>query len=209
MVKHNNQVPNIHCKKKWHDSTRGPLKVKLALNQAQKKKSRRMKRAAKAAAIAPRPLQRLRPVVRSQTQRYSAKTRLGRGFTLAEIKAAGLTAAYARTVGIAVDHRRTNRSVEGMDANVARLTEYTSKLIVFPKKRGVIKSGDSSKEETAAATQFSGDILPIAKASSEIVMEEVTEEMKANVAYTMMRLARKETKIEGYRIAVENRKKKD
>ena len=185
MVKHNNQIPNVHCKKKWHDSTRGPLKVKLALNQAQKKKSRRMKRAAKAAAIAPRPLQRLRPVVRSQTQRYSAKTRLGRGFTLAEIKAAGLTAAYARTVGIAVDHRRTNRSVEGMDANVARLTEYTSKLIVFPKKRGVIKSGDSSKEETAAATQFAGDILPIAKASTGIVMEEVTEEMKANVAYTI------------------------
>uniref|UniRef100_A0A7S3PYZ7 60S ribosomal protein L13 n=1 Tax=Chaetoceros debilis TaxID=122233 RepID=A0A7S3PYZ7_9STRA len=209
MVKHNNQIPNVHCKKKWHDSTRGPLKVKLALNQAQKKKSRRMKRAAKAAAIAPRPLQRLRPVVRSQTQRYSAKTRLGRGFTLAEIKAAGLTAAYARTVGIAVDHRRTNRSVEGMDANVARLTEYTSKLIVFPKKRGVIKSGDSSKEETAAATQFAGDILPIAKASTGIVMEEVTEEMKANVAYTMMRLARQETKVEGYRIAVEARKKKD
>jgi large subunit ribosomal protein L13e len=209
MVKHNNQIPNVHCKKKWHDSTRGPLKVKLALNQAQKKKSRRMKRAAKAAAIAPRPLQRLRPVVRSQTQRYSAKTRLGRGFTLAEIKAAGLTAAYARTVGITVDHRRTNRSVEGMDANVARLTEYTSKLIVFPKKRGVIKSGDSSKEETAAATQFSGDILPIVKASTGIVMEEVTEEMKANVAYTMMRLARQETKVEGYRIAVENRNKKD
>eukprot|EP01083_Nonionella_stella_P092459 258857_1 len=209
MVKHNNQIPNVHCKKKWHDSTRGPLKVKLALNQAQKKKSRRMKRAAKAAAIAPRPLQRLRPVVRSQTQRYSAKTRLGRGFTLAEIKAAGLTAAYARTVGITVDHRRTNRSVEGMDANVARLTEYTSKLIVFPKKRGVIKSGDSSKEETAAATQFSGDILPIVKASTGIVMEEVTEEMKANVAYTMMRLARQETKVEGYRVAIENRKKKD
>merc|ERR1712127_308450 len=101
-----------------------------------KKKSRRLRRSAKAAAIAPRPLQLLRPAVHCQTQRYSSKTRLGRGFTLAELKAAGLTAAYARTVGIAVDARRTNRSVEGLNANVARLNEYKSKLIVFPKRRG-------------------------------------------------------------------------
>ncbi len=208
MVKHNNIIPNIHCKKKWHDSTRGPLKVKLALNKASKKKSRRLARAAKAAAIAPRPLDLLRPAVRGQTQRYSAKVRLGRGFTLAEIKAAGLTAAYARTIGIAVDHRRSNRSVEGMEANVARLNEYKSKLIVFPKRRGSIKAGDASKEETSAATQLTGKLMPIAKAADEIVMEEVTEEMKANVAYTQMRLARAETRVEGYRIAVENAKEK-
>mmetsp|Transcript_7481 Transcript_7481/g.8614 ORF Transcript_7481/g.8614 Transcript_7481/m.8614 type:complete len:210 (-) Transcript_7481:50-679(-) len=208
MVKHNNIIPNIHCKKKWHDSTRGPLGVKLALNKASKKKSRRLARAAKAAAIAPRPLDLLRPAVRGQTQRYSAKVRLGRGFSLAEIKAAGLTAAYARTIGIAVDHRRTNRSVEGMEANVARLTEYKSKLIVFPKRRGSIKAGDASKEETSAATQLTGKLMPLAKAADEIVMEDVTEEMKANVAFTQMRIARAETRVEGYRVSVEKRKEK-
>jgi large subunit ribosomal protein L13e len=202
MVKHNNVVPNIHCKKKWHNSTRGPLKVKLSLDQASKKKTRRLARAAKAAAIAPRPLQLLRPVVSAQTQRYSSKVRLGRGFTFAELKAVDLTASYARTVGIAVDHRRTNRSVEAMERNVARLTEYKSKLVVIPR-------GAAGKEEAAAATQPTGILIPISKPVSGIVMEEVTAEMKANVAYTQMRLARQETKVTGYRISVVNRKKKD
>jgi large subunit ribosomal protein L13e len=206
MVKHNNQVPNIHCKKKYAESSRGPLKVRLALNQAGKKKSRRLARAAKAAKIAPRPLQLLRPAVHCPTQRYSAKVRLGRGFSLQELKAAGLTAAYARTVGIAVDLRRTNRSVESLNANVARLNEYKSKLIVFPKRRGVIKAGDASKAETAAAVQQMS-VLPLAKASNEIVMGEVTAEMKNTVSYTVMRVASKENKVAGVRIAAANRKK--
>ena len=152
MVKHNNVIPNIHNKKKYLESSRGPLKVRLSLDQATKKKSRRLTRAAKAARIAPRPLSLLRPAVQSQTQRYSSKTRLGRGFTLQEIKAAGLTPRYARTVGIAVDHRRINRSEEGLKRNVDRLTEYKLKLIVFFRRRGVLKSGDSSAAETNAAT---------------------------------------------------------
>mmetsp|Transcript_1695 Transcript_1695/g.2434 ORF Transcript_1695/g.2434 Transcript_1695/m.2434 type:complete len:209 (+) Transcript_1695:192-818(+) len=207
MVKHNNIIPNIHCKKKYLASSRGPLKVKLALNQASKKKSRRLARAAKAAKIAPRPLQLLRPAVHCPTQRYSSKVRLGKGFSLQELKAAGLTAAYARTVGIAVDHRRINRSVESLDANVARLNEYKSKLIVFPKRRGQIKAGDSSKEETTGATQLVGGVLPLSKPSDEIVMSEVTDEMKATKAFTQMRVARKETKVTGYRASVANRKK--
>merc|ERR1739844_789402 len=204
MGKHNNIIPNIHGKKKWLESSRGPIKAKLSLDQATKKKSRRLARQAKAAAIAPRPLQLLRPAVRCQTQRYSAKTRLGKGFTLAELKGAGLTAAYARTIGIAVDTRRTNRSAEGLNANIARLTEYKNKLIVFPKRRGIVKAGDSSKEETAAAVQTA--VMGLEKAASEIEMAEVTDEMKANKAFTTMRLARKESKVAGYRIAVENRK---
>jgi len=34
------------------------------------------------------------------------KVRTGRGFTFTELKEAGLSAKFARTVGIAVDHRR-------------------------------------------------------------------------------------------------------
>ena len=37
---------------------------------------------------------------------YNLKKRAGRGFTLEEIKAAGLSKSFARSVGIAVDHRR-------------------------------------------------------------------------------------------------------
>lgn len=183
--------------------------MKLALNQASKKKTRRLARAAKAAKIAPRPLQLLRPVVHCPTQKYSAKVRLGRGFTLEEIKAAGLTAAYARTVGIAVDHRRQNHSEESLTVNVARLTEYKAKLIVFPKRRGVLKAGDASKEETKAAVQFSGTILPLPKSSTEIVVADITDEMKESKAFTEMRIARWENKVAGHRVKAQNKKKND
>lgn len=207
MVKHNNVIPNIHCSKKYCESSRGPLKVRLTLNQAGKKKSRRLARAAKAAAIAPRPLQLLRPAVHCPTQRYSAKVRLGKGFTIEELKAAGLTARYARTVGIAVDHRRTNKSRDSLNANVARLEEYKSKLIVFPKKRlSKVKNGDSSAEDCKAATQFKGTVLPLAKPSNEVVMADVPSQEVS--AFTQMRVARQETKIAGYRISVANREEK-
>lgn len=120
-----------------------------------------------------------------------------------------MTAAYARTVGIAVDSRRTNRSVESLNLNIARLNEYKSKLVVFPKRRGIVKAGDSSKDETKAATQFVGAVLPLEKKSGEIVMEEVTDEMKDFKAVTTLRVARQETRVAGYRIAVENRKKNE
>ena len=210
MVKHNNAVPNIHFHKKHIGSSRGPLKARLALDQATKKKSRRLARAARAAAIAPRPLRTLKPIVRCPTQKYSAKTRLGRGFTLQEIKAAGMTPKYARTVGISVDHRRTNRSAESLNANVERLKAYKAKLVVFPRKRlSVAKNGDSTAEECKAATQLSGTVMPIVKAPKEIEMMEVSDDLKNFNAFTTMRVARKETRVEGYRIAVENAKKKD
>lgn len=198
MVKHNNQIPNIHCKKKYLQSSRGPLKVKLALNQATRKKARRLRRAAKAASIAPAPLKKLRPIVHSQTQKYSAKTRLGKGFTLEELKTAGLQPSYAMTIGIAIDWRRRNHCEESLNTNVARLQEYKDKLVV-------LKKGDS----VPAASQTKGTILPLAKPADEIVMQEVTQDLKDNTAYTAMRLAKQETKVEGYRIAVVNRKKKE
>ena len=213
MVKHNNVLPNIHCHKKYLSSSRGPLKVRLNLDQASKKKSRRLARASRAAALAPRPLHKLRPAVRCPTQKYSSKTRLGRGFTGEELRAAGLTPAYARTVGISVDKRRTNRSVEGMEINVARLMEYKSKLVVFPRKRLTKpKAGDSSAADTAAVlgvAPSTSDLLPLAGATKDIVMGDLTDEVKGFKAYTSMRVARQETKIAGYRASVVNRKKKD
>merc|ERR1712137_490574 len=48
-------------------------------------------RAAKAAKMAPRPASGpLRPMVHGQTQKYNLKVKAGRGFTLAELKAAGI-----------------------------------------------------------------------------------------------------------------------
>mmetsp|Transcript_25440 Transcript_25440/g.43272 ORF Transcript_25440/g.43272 Transcript_25440/m.43272 type:complete len:198 (-) Transcript_25440:44-637(-) len=197
MVKHNNVIPNRHFHKKYCQSSRGPLKVRISLNQATRKKARRLRRAAKAAAIAPRPMQKLRPVVHCQTQRYSAKVRLGRGFTIEELKAAGLEPGYAQTVGIAVDKRRTNRSEESLQANVARLQDYKKKLVVL----------GSQPEE--APSQLTGVIMPLVKPKKTIEMQEVTADMKEFKAFTTIRVARQETKVAGYRVSVENRKKKD
>mmetsp|Transcript_60756 Transcript_60756/g.71102 ORF Transcript_60756/g.71102 Transcript_60756/m.71102 type:complete len:213 (+) Transcript_60756:92-730(+) len=211
MVKHNNIIPNLHFKKKYCASSRGPLKVKVNLNQAMRKKTRRLKRAAKAAAIAPRPLRMLRPIVHCPTQKYSAKARLGRGFTIEELKEAGLTANFARTVGIAVDPRRSNRSVESLNRNADRLREYKSKLVLFPKKgTGAEDTGtwaDSSADDCANATQFSGIIMPTTKPVHTLEIATITDEMKNTSAFTTMRLARQETKVEGYRFSVKNRKK--
>ena len=59
------------------------------------------------------------------------------------MQAAGITRRVAPTLGIAVDHRRRNRSSESLQANVQRLKEYKSKLIVFPRKLSKPKRGDS------------------------------------------------------------------
>ncbi|KAL7580314.1 hypothetical protein ACA910_004349 [Epithemia clementina (nom. ined.)] len=200
MVKHNNQIPNIHCKKKYLQSSRGPLKVKLALNQATRKKARRLRRAAKAAAIAPAPLHKLKPVVHCPTQKYSSKVRLGRGFTVEELKEVGWHPSYARTIGIAVDMRRKNHSEESLEANVARLKAYKEKLVI-------LKKGDETpKGDGVLVTK---DVQPLQAKPKEIIMQEVTKEMKEFKAYTALRVARQETKVQGYRIAVVNRKKKE
>jgi large subunit ribosomal protein L13e len=130
MVKHNNVIPNVHLRKHWQRN------VRVWLNQAGRKSRRLQTRRARAVATSPRPLDRLRPSVRCQTIRYNHRPRLGKGFTLAEIKAVGLGVEFARSVGIAIDHRRKNRSQESFDTNKARLTSYLSKLVLFPKHEG-------------------------------------------------------------------------
>ena len=80
-MKNNNVLPNAHFKKDWD------RRVKTWFDQAGQKRRRRLLRQQKAAAIAPRPAGGLlRPVVRCPTQKYNMKMRLGRGFTLQELK---------------------------------------------------------------------------------------------------------------------------
>ena len=196
MVKHNNQIPNLHFHKKYCESSRGPLKVKLALNQAARKKSRRVKRAAKAAKIAPAPVEKLRPVVHCPTQKYSSKTRLGKGFTMEELKVAGLHPSYAQTVGIAIDWRRRNKSEESLNLNVDRLKAYKSSLVV-------LKKGD------AAPAQVKGVIQPIPAPDAAIQMQDLTDDLKNFAAYTTMRVAKQETRLAGKRHALAVRKSKE
>ncbi|ORZ15253.1 ribosomal protein L13e [Absidia repens] len=185
VLKHNNQLPNQHFRKEWQ------RRVKTWFDQAGQKKSRRVARVQKATRVAPRPVDGLlRPAVRCPTLRYNMKLRSGRGFTLEEIKEAGLTPKYARTVGIAVDHRRRNRSQESLELNVQRLKAYQAKLIVFPRKAGSPKKGDSEAAEVASAVQFKGPILPIQQVAAGPEARAITAEEKAGNAYMKLRYAR-------------------
>jgi len=206
MVKHNNVVPNAHYHKKWQ------TRVKTWLGQAVQKKIRRDKRKEKAAAIAPRPAAgSLRPLVRAPTQKYNSKLRLGRGFTLEELKEAKINPKFALSVGISVDHRRTNKSQESFDLNVARLNDYKSRLVVFPRKSRKVVKGDATKEEIAQVTQLKGVICPIQKDDSETEYVELTDEMKAFNAHATLRNAMNEKKMTGIRkkIADEKAKKEE
>lgn len=134
----NNILHGNHFRKDWQRH------VKTWFDQPGRKLRRRNARKAKAAALGVRPLTLLRPAVRGQTVRYNTKLREGRGFTLGELKEAGVSRKTALGLGIVVDHRRRNLSVEGKAINVERLKVYKERLVVFPRKTGKPKKSDSS-----------------------------------------------------------------
>ncbi|KAH9608714.1 hypothetical protein KSS87_019192 [Heliosperma pusillum] len=195
MVRHNNVIPNAHFKKHWQNY------VKTWFNQPARKTRRRLARQKKAVKIFPRPTAGpLRPVVHGQTLKYNMKLRAGRGFSLEELAAAGIPKKQAPTIGIAVDHRRRNRSVEGLQANVLRLKTFKAKLVVFPRNAKKVKAGDSTPEELANATQVHGDILPIRREQPTIELVKVTDEMKKFNAYSKLRLERTNKRHQGARL---------
>jgi len=188
-LKGNNVIANVHCKK--HGDFGWSARVKCHFNQPGKKHSRRVKRATKNAASAPRPAAGpVRPVIRCMTFKYNTKQRFGRGFSLAELKEAGISKKKAQTIGISVDHRRTNKSVESLQTNVQRLKEYKAKLIEFPKK---------GKGEAPAVSQLMGVVMPMSKASPRVKSRAITgDEKKANV-FRDMRIARADERMIGMR----------
>lgn len=150
--------------------------------------------------MAPRPAKGpLRPVVHCPTVKYNTRVRLGRGFTLEELKQAKINPRFARTIGISVDPRRKNRSVESLETNVQRLKEYMSRLVLFPRRHGKPKSGDSDPSELAMAKQVVGEVLPITRATRSDTVERraVTEEERSKSAYQTLRNARKQAKTVG------------
>ncbi|KLJ10570.1 50S ribosomal protein L13e [Blastomyces silverae] len=182
-------------------------RVRVHFDQPGRKHRRREARLAKAAAVAPRPVDQLRPVVRCPTIKYNRRVRAGRGFTLQELKEAGIPRKLARTIGIAVDHRRVNASTESLTANVARLQEYKTRLILFPRRAGQHKKLDSSADEIKAAqdsfTKSIDSLFPISNISrAEAVSEISKSDLPAGVeggAYRKLRDARSEARLIGVR----------
>merc|ERR1712227_828024 len=112
-------------------------------------------------------------------------------------------AGAVRSLGIAVDYRRRNRSVEGKQANVQRLREYKANLVVFPRNAKKLKKGwkdDASAEETAVATQITtSKVMPLVAEAVEVETRKITpEEKDANVA-RMLKAAWNDARLCGFR----------
>ena len=175
--------------------------VKTWFNQPMRKKRRQAKRVKKALEIAPRPVAGLvRPVVRCPTFKYNTRVRAGRGFTLDELKGAGVNKKQARSIGISVDYRRRNSSMESLQANVQRLKEYKSKLILFPRHASKPKKGDATAEEMNLATQLKRrPVMPISDPVRREKARAITDEEKNFKAFIVLRQARINKKLYGKR----------
>ncbi|CAO2640183.1 60S ribosomal protein L13 [Lemmus lemmus] len=159
--------------------------------QRARKIRRRKARQAKAHRIALRHASRpIRPIVRCPTVRYHTKVRAGQGFRLEELRVAGIHKKVARTIGISVDPRRRNKSTESLQANVQRLKEYRSKLILFPRKPSAPKKGDSS---------LTGSVMPIRNVYKKEKSRVITEEEKNFKAFASLRMARANARLFGIR----------
>ncbi|RYP64615.1 hypothetical protein DL769_006615 [Monosporascus sp. CRB-8-3] len=187
-IKHNNQIQKNHFRKDWQ------RRVRTHFDQPTKKIRRRSLRRAKAAAVAPRPVDKLRPVVRCPTIKYNRKVRAGRGFTLTELKEAGIPRLLAPTIGISVDHRRQNLSEESLAANVARLKAYKERLILFPRK------GAKPKVESEIVSHVGSTlpIVPVPEGVSEMQKSDMPAPIEGG-AYAALRKARSDARLRGVR----------
>merc|ERR1711912_216902 len=198
-MKHNNQIHSVRKFRKYWQRY-----VKTWFDQPARKKARRMARDKKEQSIAPRPVAgAVRPLVHGTTIKYNSKVRIGRGFSLAEIKDAGLGKLEARSLGIAVDYRRRNRSVEGKQANVQRLREYKANLVVFPRNAKKLKKGwkvDASAEETGVAEQLTGQkTMPYVAVEPKMEARKITTE-EANACVTrQLKSAWNDARLVGFR----------
>ncbi|KAB0371985.1 hypothetical protein FD755_016923 [Muntiacus reevesi] len=158
--------PRFH--KDWQRS------VATWFNQPARKIRRRKAQQARARRIAPRPASGpLRPVVRCLTVRYHMMVRTGRGFSLEELRVAGIPKKVARTIGISVDPRRRNKCTESLQANPSA-----------PKK------GDSPAGELKLATQLTGPVMPIRNVYKKEKARVITEEEKNFNVFASLRTAR-------------------
>merc|ERR1711879_649784 len=191
-----NVIPNVHFRKVngMMSGRNNRVMMRTWFDQAGRKKRRALNRQKKAAKLAPRPAAGLlRPLVHPPTQRYNMKLRLGRGFTLDELREVQISPKLARTIGISVDHRRRNKCAESLQANVQRLKLFRSKLLIFPRKSGKkgVKKGDTPKSELQNVAQNTlKEIIPVPKPDLTIEARAITKEEKEKSVYKIMKKAR-------------------
>lgn len=148
------------------------------------------------------PVELLRPAVRAPTVRYNRKLRAGRGFTKAELKQAGFRTKEALSLGVPVDHRRRNRSEEGLKLNVERLEAYKARLVVLPKKG----AKQSEQPESVKNVQKA---FPIPAGMQAEQPREITADEKNVDAYVALRKARSDARLVGVRAERERKKREE
>lgn len=206
MTRHNNAIQKIHLRKHYHRF------IRTWFNQAGKKATRQRIRKEKAAACFPRPADRLRPVVRCQTQRYNSRSKLGKGFSLEEIKAAGLNLHFAQSIGISVDHRRRNKCQESIEVNKKRLQAYLNKLVLFPRQQNKAHEkakpvADTSNEVLKGFAPAQVELTAVFPATQDKLREKVLPLSKVSAlnknvkegAYRKLRVERTNQKWAGIR----------
>jgi len=211
MVKGNNAIPKVHQRKHYHPSSSQKGNIKVFLSQPKRAETRRRLRVQKAKRVFPRPLKMLRPVVACPTVRYNFRKRLGRGFSIEEIRASGISPRYAATIGIRVDNRRKNISEEALKSNTDRLKAYLSKLVLFPLSRKAVAKGEATAAEqktvvrdrtrtTRAATSPKGVRVAVAP------VRKVTKKEQAVGAYKFLKKNISAARFIGERKARETKK---
>merc|ERR1719420_2186360 len=104
----------------------------------------------------------------------------------------------AKTIGITVDFRRKNKSLESLQRNVQRLKEYQSKLILFPINSKKARKGEASEEDMKKASQLIGEVMPVKQVRRPRAME-VTDDLKKFKAFNAVRQARAVARLWGIR----------
>ncbi len=131
---------------------------------------------------------------------------MGAGQVLTWSQEAGIPRRLAPTIGISVDARRQNLSMESLATNVERLKAYRARLILFPRRAGQHKKDDASKEDVSAANKaehmkHTKVVLPIVNVESgfkEIKKNDMPEPIEGG-AYKKLREARSEARLVGKR----------
>jgi len=115
------------------------------------------------------------------------------------LQAAKIPKRFAPTIGICVDHRRRNKSVESLQLNTQRLKVYRSKVILFPRNAKKPQKTDATEEEIKLAQQITGPVMPIKTVVRKEKARAITEDDKKFSPYAVLRTARTTVRLDGIR----------
>jgi Ribosomal protein L13e len=94
---------------------------------------------------------------------------------LHDAQVVGINRKLAQTIGISVDHRRTNKSAESLALNSQRLKDYKDRLVLFPRRSNRVKKGDATKAEIAASKLDASNINTIPKAGDVVTFTTISD----------------------------------